>query len=142
MMQSRQDVIDAQGKFINENNKKYEECKTIKNEIQKSLTESHETIQTQARLSARLELIVKNNQNITRAYESINKNDLSKNNCDSPAWVSSLTDALTAQKEKIDLLTSHLEDNEKIEDHLDTIQQGISRIDVTEHSYNSTLIRH
>ena len=46
-MQSRQNIIDAQSKCINENYEKYEECMNIGNEIQKVLEIRQETKETQ-----------------------------------------------------------------------------------------------
>ena len=136
MMQLRQNVIDKQAQYIDDKNKKLEECQIMKNDIKATLIENQETL----RNHTRLENMLKTNDRLTSAYERINKDNVAKNNCTIPGWVSGLTEALSVQKEQIDELTSHIGENSKIEEQLSKIHEEILRIDIPVSSENITLM--
>eukprot|EP00092_Neocalanus_flemingeri_P096857 GFUD01123326.1.p1 GENE.GFUD01123326.1~~GFUD01123326.1.p1 ORF type:complete len:582 (+),score=174.35 GFUD01123326.1:48-1748(+) len=125
MRKSTQDVIEAQAYEMSEKFAKYEECQNTNNANLKITFESQEIIRKQTENLARLQKIVKMDKNLTKSYGKIEKNDPNKNNCDLTAWMKHLTEAYRDQQEKIDDLTSFLEENKEIEEHLNNLKTDI-----------------
>eukprot|EP00092_Neocalanus_flemingeri_P087846 GFUD01110919.1.p1 GENE.GFUD01110919.1~~GFUD01110919.1.p1 ORF type:complete len:650 (-),score=161.53 GFUD01110919.1:50-1999(-) len=140
MMQTRQDIIEAQANEMKEKLDKYEECQSRTIDLLKIISESNETIHKQADNMARLQNIIKIDKNLTRLYDKIEKNDPSKNNCDLTTWMKSLTEAYAEQQEKISALTLFLEGNVSIEDSLKSIETDILKIRQTDKAEKRTMI--
>eukprot|EP00092_Neocalanus_flemingeri_P017051 GFUD01018439.1.p1 GENE.GFUD01018439.1~~GFUD01018439.1.p1 ORF type:complete len:695 (-),score=178.49 GFUD01018439.1:95-2092(-) len=125
MRKSTQGVIEAQAYEMSETLARYEECQNTNKANLKITFESQEIIRKQTENVARLQKIVKMDKNLTRSYGKIEKNDPYENNCDLTAWMTHLTEAYRDQQGKIDDLTSFLEENKEIEEHLNNLKTDI-----------------
>jgi len=137
MMQSRQNVIEAQSAYIEEKEAMFGQCNTL----QETVSEQKEVIATQSSKISELEKTITSNEELKVAYEKISMNFVEKNNCDIPAWVASITEGLTSQKKSIDHLTSSMQHNDKLESSCEGLNESFSNL-VWETNENSSLISH
>ena len=118
LRETRIDLIETQTWEINDKTIKYEECQKQNDQQLKIIFENNETIVKLRENTAKLQNIIQMDANLVKAYENLAKKDLSQNNCDLQSLIGSFSEALKTQKMKLDELSSLLEENEKIDEHL------------------------
>jgi len=113
------------------------QCKAL----QETVSEQKNIIASQSSKISELEKTITSNEQLKLAYENISMNFGEKNNCDISAWITSMAEGLTKQRENIDLLTSSMQHNEELESSCQDLKGSFSNLG-WESKGNSSLISH
>merc|ERR1719233_2139770 len=137
MMKSRQNVIEVQSAYIEEKESMLGQCKAL----QDTVSEQQELIASQSSKISELQKTITSNEQLKVAYEKIRIDFGEKNNCDISDWVTSMAEGLARQRENINLLTSSMQHNDKLESSCRDLKESFSKFR-WESKENSSLISH